>query len=142
VLVSIGRSVAFQAGAERLHGTYDVLEVAGAAGQAVDPRNDQHIALAQEIENRPELGAAFRGGAACLLLPDDIAAGGLESFNLNSQVLIGGADPGIPDGGHFRLPCLVCLKTMGSWCLIMSSVFVAWLRARRAAVFAKPGRRP
>jgi hypothetical protein len=56
------------------------MEVADAAGQAVDARHDQHIALAQEIENRPELGAAFSGGAACLLLPDRVAAGGVESF--------------------------------------------------------------
>jgi hypothetical protein len=55
VEVSIGCSVALSEARRRLHGLHDVLQVAAAARQAIDAGYDQHVALAQEIQDGPEL---------------------------------------------------------------------------------------
>jgi hypothetical protein len=68
VLVSIGCSVAFNAAPRARTNADDVLQVPDAARQAVDPRDHEHVALAEEIEHGPQFLPAVRRGAAALLL--------------------------------------------------------------------------
>jgi hypothetical protein len=64
VLVSIGCSVALRGGALLLHGAYGVLQVTDAAGEPIDARDHQHVALAQEGEQSAKLLTASGAGAA------------------------------------------------------------------------------
>ncbi|ESY98101.1 hypothetical protein X737_39845 [Mesorhizobium sp. L48C026A00] len=64
------------------------LEVAQRASQAIDAGDDERLARMDEVENGVELRAAFQGGAALLLLANDLAAGGLERGDLRRKVLV------------------------------------------------------
>src|SRR5262249_31094459 len=72
-----------------LHLAHDVLEVADAAGEAIDPGHHQDVARPEEIEDDPQLLASLRGCAAPLLCPDCVAAGAAQRGLLNREVLIG-----------------------------------------------------
>jgi hypothetical protein len=80
-----------QGGALGLQGADDILEVADAARQAIDPGDHQHIALAQEVEYGAQLLAAGRGSAAALLRSNDFAAGRLKRRLLDLEILVDGA---------------------------------------------------
>jgi hypothetical protein len=56
----------------------DVLEVADAAGQAVDTGNHQGVAGAQKVKKALDFGPAVAACAGCLLGTDRLAAGGLQ----------------------------------------------------------------
>jgi len=58
---------------------HDVLQVADRARQPINPGDDQRVALADEVEDGAQLGAAFRRSPASLLGPDDVAAAALSA---------------------------------------------------------------
>jgi len=68
----LGRPQARALGLERAD---DVLQITDRARQAINTRDHQHVALADEIEHRAELRAALGAGAALLLGADHVAAG-------------------------------------------------------------------
>jgi hypothetical protein len=53
-----------------LHGSDDILKVAYAAGEAVDPRDHQHITAAEEVEDGAKLLTSCGRGAGALLRAD------------------------------------------------------------------------
>jgi hypothetical protein len=74
VLVSIGCSVAFERCALPTDRPDDALQVADTAGEPVNAGDHKHVALAKEVEHRPQFLTACRRGAAALLGTDQIAA--------------------------------------------------------------------
>jgi hypothetical protein len=96
-----------QAGPLGLQRAHDVLKVADGARQPIDPRDDQLVAVMDELENGLEFLAPGGGRAAHLLRPDDIASGRLERLGLDIEVLVDGAHPRIADPAYGRPDCLV-----------------------------------
>jgi hypothetical protein len=68
----------------------------------IHPRDQQHVALADEFEHRPQFSSALRAGAALLLRADDVAAGGAQRALLDRKILIGSTHPRVADNGHGR----------------------------------------
>ena len=88
----------------------DLQEVAGGAGQAIQARHRHHVAVAQMIEQPPQLGpVALR--AAELFLKNPSAAGFAQRGPLLGEVLALGGHAGVADQragrglfGHERAP--------------------------------------
>src|SRR5262249_20020627 len=89
----------------RLDRPRDVLKIADTAGETVDPRHHEDIALPQEIEHGAQFLAPLRAGAAPLLGSDDLAPGSLQRGFLDRQVLVGRADASVADYGHPKPLC-------------------------------------
>jgi hypothetical protein len=53
-----------------LHGSDNILKVAYAAGEAVDPRDHQHVTAAEEVEDGAKLLTSCGRGAGALLRAD------------------------------------------------------------------------
>jgi len=77
-------------GGPRPHSANDVLQVADAASEAIDPGHKQRVALAEEVQYGLKLAAAFGGCRRLLLAADDIGACGLQGAELDIEVLVRG----------------------------------------------------
>src|SRR5215469_548735 len=80
----------------------DVQQIARRARQAIEPGDDQHIALLETLEDLRKLGAVGLR-TAHLLAVDLGATSGMERGILGRQGLAVGADAGIAVNGHFAL---------------------------------------
>src|SRR5262245_59899617 len=89
-----------QGGAAFLQGPHDVLEVSDRPRQSVNARDDERIALADELQDGCKLGAPLGARAACLLRTDDLASRRLKRFKLKREVLVSRADACVPDRCH------------------------------------------
>src|SRR5262249_54947269 len=96
---------------------HNVLKVSDRARQAIDPRDNQRVALPNEIENGRKLRAPLRTRPARLLLADHITAGRLQRLDLDREVLIRGAHAGISDCSHGQPPKLSHLGLNHAWIL-------------------------
>ena len=82
----------------------DVLKVGQRSGEAVDPGDDERVALMQEVEQQAKLGSTIDRGAALFLRADDPTAGLTERDLLKSEVLVGGGYSGVTVERHGRKP--------------------------------------
>jgi len=80
-----------------LYGPDNILQVADAARQAIDAGDHQHVAGPEEVEDDPQLLSTLSGRTAALLGADRFAARGSQGSLLHREILIGGADPRVPN---------------------------------------------
>jgi hypothetical protein len=97
-----GRISVRSAGAERiLHLALNLIrnlgEVEDRAGEAVEPRDNELVAFADECQSLSERLTLVAGGAALLLLEDLLSAVGLELVELGFEVLPDGRAAGVSD---------------------------------------------
>jgi hypothetical protein len=71
---------------------HDVLQLADAAGEAINARDHQHVTLAQEVEDSVQFLPPHRAPAAVLLSTDHFTPSGFQRGPLDGQVLIDRAD--------------------------------------------------
>jgi hypothetical protein len=83
----------------------DLRQVEDGAGEAVEPRDDELVAFADECEGLGQRLALVAGGAALLLLEDPLTAVALELVELGFEVL-----PDRRDAGVSNLHGLECVR--------------------------------
>jgi hypothetical protein len=98
-----GCSVGVEGSAACLHCAHDVLQVTNAAGEAINAGHHEHVALAEEFEDRAQLLPPRRARAAALLNADHLAPSSFQRGSLDGEVLIDGADG---RDGNFGAPAL------------------------------------
>jgi len=90
----------------------DLLEIENRATQTVKASADQRIAFADVVEQCFKLLASIAARAAGLLRPYPLAAaGGLQGFELDAEVLVRRADARVADHCHEVSPPCVSLKS-------------------------------
>src|SRR5574340_319168 len=94
----------------------DLQHVLGIAGEAVEFPDGQDVAGAQVVQARGQLRAVDLGAADAVVGEDPHGAGGVESVELESGVLVRGAHACVSDEGH-------CLD-------LLSRSLVGWRVAR------------
>ena len=85
----------------------DLQQVRQRAGQPVDPRDQQGVALPRGGEGMREL----RAGARCptgMLLEDAAASGRFQPVALRAEVLISGRHTRVADQGLFQINQVIC----------------------------------
>ena len=70
--------------------TYDVLKVAYAPRQSVNPSDHEHVAGADEVQKGPKFPPPLSSCPADFFLSDHLASGFLQFGHLDGEVLIGG----------------------------------------------------
>jgi hypothetical protein len=78
----------------------DVLQVLHRSREPVDARNDQRVALAQEVEQNLQLGTRAPLGSRLLFRPDRLATGRTQCRDLNIEVLVCGGHARIAEKRH------------------------------------------
>ena len=74
--------------------------VACVATEAVEPRDNQRVTVAQDVEHGCAFGATNPAPARDLLRSKDRAASGFQPAELQFEILIDGAATGVSDTGH------------------------------------------
>lgn len=81
----------------------DLGEVEDRAGEAVEPRDNELVAFADECQSLSKRLTLVAGSAALLLLEDLLAAVGLQLVELGFEVLPNGRDAGVSDFHGYQM---------------------------------------
>ena len=87
--------------------------VLGVASEAVEFPDGEHVAFAEMVEAGIEMGSASRRAADAMVGVDARRPGFLKRVELKLRVLVGRADPCVPDNRHLPLLCLIIPSNSG-----------------------------